>query len=279
MTKYDKIILVKDMSKIENKSKTIYIFGISIWRILAYFIIYSVLGFFIETIYGFLTKGVIESRQGFLYGPFCPIYGVGAVVMIVSLQYFKKNIYTIFFGGFLVGSIVEYLVSFFGELIFNMNWWDYSDRFLNINGRICVTFSLFWGVLAIYLLKHFNPMIDKIIDKIKTKVSLNTLKAILAIAFALLMLDFTMTGLALKVFFARTVCTYDLEIAKKEKYVLEYNNLMKNETLAKTTNYLFTDEKMLKTFPNLKLKSSNGEIIYLNAILSHIQPYYFKFFN
>lgn len=279
MTKYDKIILVKDMSEVKNKNKTIYIFGISIWRILAYFIIYSILGFFIETIYGFLTKGVIESRQGFLYGPFCPIYGVGAVVMIVTLQCFKKNIYTIFLGGFLVGSVVEYLVSFFGELIFNMNWWDYSDRFLNINGRICVTFSLFWGVLAIYLLKHFNPIVDKTIEKIKSKVSLYTLKTIVAIAFALLMLDFAMTGLALKVFFARTVNKYDLEVAEREKYVLEYNNLLQNEKLAKATNTLFSDKKMLKTFPNLKLKSNSGDIIYMNDILSHIQPYYFKFFD
>ena len=93
------------------------IFGISIWRILAYFIIYSIAGYIIETVFGLLTKGVIESRKSFLYGPFCAIYGVGAVIMIVSLQYFKKNNYTLFFGGFVVGSIVEYLVSLIGEFI------------------------------------------------------------------------------------------------------------------------------------------------------------------
>lgn len=279
MTKYDKIIMVKTMAKIENKDKTISIFGISIWRILAYFIIYSFIGYIIETIFGFLTKGVLESRQGFLYGPFCPIYGVGAVVMIVALQCFKKNIYTIFLGGFIVGSIVEYLVSFLGEVIFNVNWWDYSDKFLNINGRICVTFSLFWGILAIYLLKHFNPLVDKLIEKIKSKISTHMLKTIVAIGFTLLMLDFAMTGLALKVFFARTVYTYDLEVAKKEKYLKEYNNLLNNEALAKTTNVVFSDEKMLKTFPNLKLKSEDGNIIYMDNILSHIQPYYFKFFE
>ena len=84
---------------------------INIWIILAYFIIYSVLGFFIETVYGIFTKGVIESRQGFIYGPFCPIYGLGAVVMILSLKRFTKNNYVLFFMGTIVGGAVEYFVS------------------------------------------------------------------------------------------------------------------------------------------------------------------------
>lgn len=77
----------------ETKEKRkIKIVGISIWRILAYFIIYSVVGYIIETLYGMLTKGVIESRQSFLYGPFCSIYGLGACLMIICLQKLKKVI-------------------------------------------------------------------------------------------------------------------------------------------------------------------------------------------
>ena len=70
----------------KNKKKTLTINGISIWRILAYFIIYSVAGYIIETVYGMITKGVWESRQSFLYGPFCGIYGLGAVVMIIQVR-------------------------------------------------------------------------------------------------------------------------------------------------------------------------------------------------
>ena len=66
-----------------NDKKKFTILGISIWRLLAYFILYSIAGYIIETIFGLLTKGVIESRKSFLYGPFCAIYGVGAVIMIV----------------------------------------------------------------------------------------------------------------------------------------------------------------------------------------------------
>ena len=81
----------------EKKDKEhIKICGISIWRILAYFVVYSVAGFIIETICGLLTKGVLESRKSFLYGPFCSIYGLGAVLMILPLQKYKKNNYTLF---------------------------------------------------------------------------------------------------------------------------------------------------------------------------------------
>ena len=67
------------------EKKSLKIMGISIWRILAYFIIYSFLGYVIETIFGIVTKGVWESRQSFLYGPFCAIYGLGACIMIIFL--------------------------------------------------------------------------------------------------------------------------------------------------------------------------------------------------
>ena len=127
----------------KNKSKRI--FGITLWRILAYFIIYSVVGFIVETTYGTITKGVIESRRSFLYGPFCAIYGVGACTMIVLLQKFKKSHNLLFIGGFILGAIVEYTVSFFGEMIFHVKWWDYSNRPFNINGRICVRILVLLG--------------------------------------------------------------------------------------------------------------------------------------
>ena len=137
---------------------------------MAYFIIYSVLGSIVETLFGLVTKGVIESRQSFLYGPFCAIYGLGAVIMILGLQRFNKNNYTLFFGGFVIGSIVEYVISLIGEIIFNIKWWDYSSMAFNINGRVCIAFSFFWGVLAIYLMSHLNPLVDKFLDKISPKV-------------------------------------------------------------------------------------------------------------
>ena len=69
-------------NKETKEKKKFTILGMTIWKLLAYFIIYSVLGYLIETLFGLVTKGVIESRKSFIYGPFCAIYGVGAVIMI-----------------------------------------------------------------------------------------------------------------------------------------------------------------------------------------------------
>ena len=85
---------------------------INIWRILIYFIIYSFIGFVVETLFALVNYNVLESRKSFLYGPFCGIYGVGAVVLILVLRLFNKNNYTLFLGGCITGSIIEYIMSF-----------------------------------------------------------------------------------------------------------------------------------------------------------------------
>ena len=151
---------------------------ISIWRILVYFIIYSFIGYIVETLFALINYNVFESRKSFLYGPFCGIYGLGAVVLILSLRYFNKNNYTLFFGGCLVGSIVEYIISLLGEILFDARWWDYSDRFLNINGRICLLYALFWGILSLLLMKVINPRVDKFINYAKKNSSLKYLKTL-----------------------------------------------------------------------------------------------------
>ena len=168
----------------KKEKKILKIAGISIWRILTYFIIYSIVGYIIETLFGLFTKGMLESRKGFLYGPFCPIYGVGAVAMILGLQCFKKNNYTLFFGGFLVGSIVEYIISYLGEVIFKVNWWDYSNNFLNINGRICLETLIPFGILGVAIMYGTNPILFKLYNQIPQLV-INILTAILFIGFIL----------------------------------------------------------------------------------------------
>lgn len=263
----------------EKEKKKFTIMGISIWRMLAYFIIYSIVGFIIETIFGFTTKGVIESRQSFLYGPFCGIYGLGAVIMIPLLQHFKKNNYTLFFGGFVIGSIVEYIISLVGEIIFHIKWWDYSDMAFNIDGRICIAFSFFWGILAIYLMSHLNPNIDKLIDKIKQKIPMKILKTVCISVILFLFIDFLISSFALKMFFTRIVAKYNIELAHYDEYIFECAEAYKNEDIKNFTLKYFSDEKMLKTFPNIKLTGKDGNIIFVKDILNNIQPYYIKVFT
>lgn len=256
--------------------KTKGIFGFSIWRLLGYFVIYSILGYIIETIFGAITKGVVESRKSFLYGPFCGIYGLGAIIMILGLQAFKKNNNTLFWGGFLVGSVVEYVVSLIGELVFHVIWWDYSNMPLNINGRVCVYFSIFWGLLGIYLISYINPKIDKLINFIKRKISTKALKILEIIVVIFLLFDCLVTGYALKVFFIRMVEENNINIGDTVRIKQEYEKIYSNEKLSDFIHKHFGNEKMIKTFPNLKLQDNNGNIVYFDSLLPNIQTYYLK---
>lgn len=261
---------------IEQKKKFT-IMGLSVWRILAYFIIYSVVGYIIETIFGIITKGTWESRQSFLYGPFCAIYGLGAAIMIMFLHKYSKNYTRLFIGGFIVGSIVEYLVSWIGEMLLGVKWWDYSDMPLNINGRICVYFSIFWGFLALYLIASFNPRIDRLINWIKSKLSVKALKVLTTTVIILLLIDCIATGIALSVFLVRMVHNYDLNVTNKEIIMQKYDDIYSNQKL---TNFIYKywgDKKMLKTFPNLKVQDCYGDMVYMDELLNDIKPYYYRF--
>lgn len=263
----------------EKKDKEhIKICGISIWRILAYFVVYSVAGFIIETIFGLLTKGVLESRKSFLYGPFCSIYGLGAVLMILPLQKYKKNNYTLFFAGFFIGSIIEYMVSLVGELIFHIKWWDYSDQIFNINGRICVLFSLFWGLLAIYLMSDINPRIDKFIDFVKSKIPANYMKTVIIFSILFLSFDLGITVYALQMFSVRIIHENNLNVSNKQLMDTLYEKIYVNDQKQKDFIYKFFDnEKMIKTFPNIKIEDVDGNILFFRDYVKDIKPYYYNF--
>lgn len=264
-------------NSVENNKKEFKILDYSIWKILAYFIVYSVIGFIVETIYGMISKGTLESRQGLLYGPFCPIYGVGAVAMILALHYFNKNTGRLFVGGFLVGSVVEYILSFLGEVILHLKWWDYSDRPFNLNGRICVYFSVMWGLLAVLFMSYFHPKVDKLMENIKLKLKHKTGKTIIVIISIFLVIDCILTMYALNAFFVRKVHDFNIPVENKEIVEINYQKIYGSKTLSKITYTLFGDRKMIKTFPNLKVEDKDGNIVYFDTMVGDIKPYYYKF--
>ena len=129
-----------------------------------FFISYSFFGYLMEMI-----KLSIENKRfvkrGFLLGPWCPVYGMGYIV-ILFITRFKNNILLVcLFSFFLIG-ILEYLTSFLLEKFFNARWWDYSKRKFNLDGRICLSnlflFS-FYGLIAIYIV---NPFLNEFFMKI-----------------------------------------------------------------------------------------------------------------
>lgn len=210
---------------------------------------------------------------------FYGIYGVGAVIIIVFSQYFNKNDITLFLGGYIIGSVTEYATSFLVEVILHTKWWDYSNNILNVNGRVCLLYSIFWGILTIFLVKKFNPLLDKAIDKIKSKIPHKLLKGILSFFIIFLIIDCIATCYAQDIFITRMVIKNDIETEDLKRREEDYKKLEDSEHLTKFINAYWNDKKMIRTFPNMKIEDKDNNIIYLNSLLPEIQPYYKKIFE
>lgn len=237
---------------IKDSKFNIKILGISIHEILWYFILFSIVGLILETVYCYQTTGIFESRKGLIYGPFCPIYGVGATFLIVLLNKYKDNPILLFLYGILLGSILEYFLSFALEALYGTRFWEYSYLRFNLNGRISLVYSLFWGVLSIFLIRWLKPLVDKIIDKLTTKLTLRL--EIVVITF--LVFDLFATIYSISLYKTKAIDKY---------YNLPSKSSSKFETFVK--NKIFPDSYMKKSFPNLRFIDSNGNEVYIRDIL------------
>lgn len=198
----------------------------------------------------------------------------GAVIIILFAQFFDKNNFTLFLGGYAIGSITEYITSFLVEMLVGTRWWDYSKNILNVNGRICLLYSIFWGVLTVIFIRKINPIIDRVIDKIKEKVSVEVLKCIVLAIIVFLFLDCMATAVAQRIFLAKMAFLNNINVENKAETVEIYEETKNNKFINKYWN----DEKMLKTFPNIKLEDKDGNMVYIDSLLPDIQTYYYKFF-
>ena len=136
-------------------------FLIYIVKIFWIFVIGSIFGFFAEMLYALVYTRALEVRQGLIYGPFIQIYGIGAVayyILTLNVQDPKKA----FFSGMIMGGALEYLCSFFQEIFFGTISWDYSNLFMNLNGRTSLLYCVYWGVIAVLYLKLVYPLLLKI---------------------------------------------------------------------------------------------------------------------
>lgn len=146
------------------------ILGIELYRIFYLFIIYGFFGWIWESSYVSLKERKPVNR-GFLNGPIIPIYGAGAMLIFVLFYNSMminliehdsvKNYLIIFLVGMLAASVLEFVTSYAMEKLFHAKWWDYSDIPLNVQGRICLPVSLFWGALSIVLVKILHPMVSR----------------------------------------------------------------------------------------------------------------------
>lgn len=141
--------------------------GYNFYKLFWIFFIGCFLGVMIEILWCFFTRGYVESRQGLIYGPFNLVYGFGALAMTLGLRWCeKKRDLWIILGGFLIGSVYEYFCSWIQEWMFGTASWQYDNLPFNLNGRINLLYSLFWGILALLWVKMIYPLMCRIIRKI-----------------------------------------------------------------------------------------------------------------
>lgn len=129
------------------------------------FFAYSFLGWLCECLYCSIPERKFINR-GFLAGPYCPIYGCGALLVLHVLYPYKHNLALMFLMGFIMSSMLEYVTSYLMEIIFHTKWWDYTSYPFNIHGRICLRNSLLFAVMTIVVLYGVQPFTLRFISRI-----------------------------------------------------------------------------------------------------------------
>lgn len=136
--------------------------GFSLYQTLAYFLIYSCLGWCLEVVYAAVTTGKLVNR-GFLNGPVCPIYGFGMVIVLYALTPLVDNTLLLYLGGVILPSVLELVGGWALYKLYRTRWWDYSDYPFNIGGYICLKFSIAWGLACLFVVDILHPTIQWVI--------------------------------------------------------------------------------------------------------------------
>lgn len=124
-----------------------------------YFIFYSFLGFILEVLFARITRSAKQDRKCMYFLPLCPVYGLGALLIVNLPTTIQRNPFLLFLFGALAATAAEYGVDWFYEKVLKVRFWDYSSMPWNVNGRVCLPFSLAWGVLSLGLIAWFHPII------------------------------------------------------------------------------------------------------------------------
>ncbi len=173
MEKLKKLEFVGESVKTTEPEAAAFADGLCFKKLVWIFLISCICGFVVETIWCYIRHGYIESRQSLVYGPLSVAYGMGGVILTLALYKIKDaNLLKIFAVSFIVGTVTEYICSLGQEIVFHSVAWDYSNRPFNINGRVCLLYSLFWGALGVGWIKLVYPLMSALIEKIPENVGI-----------------------------------------------------------------------------------------------------------
>ena len=205
------------------------------------FIIYSLTGWILE-----VTCKSIENKRfmnrGFLLGPYCPIYGFGAILISLLLHKFRHNPFYLFIMAMIVCGILEYSTSFLMEKLFHLRWWDYSKRKWNIGGRVCAGTMIPFGLLGMFIMYLTNPFL---LDKLYL-LPLDILNIIFYTILIIFMIDNIISLLTILSIKATTI-----HISKeyKEDNTEEITKKVRNVLLSGKS---FTQKRLLNAYPKLQ---------------------------
>lgn len=130
----------------------------TVYYFILYFFVYGVLGWCTEVAFAAWKEHRFVNR-GFLNGPICPIYGVGVGIVVQFLSPYKNNLLLLYITSVILVTALEWLTGFILEKVFHNKWWDYSNMPLNLNGYVCLLFSLIWGVACVVIVDFIHPLI------------------------------------------------------------------------------------------------------------------------
>ena len=200
------------------------------------FFTYAILGWLME-----VGCKLVETKKfinrGFLIGPYCPIYGWGAIIITLLLNKYLADPIALFIMAIVICSIIEYATSYFMEKIYHARWWDYSRRKYNINGRICLETMIPFGILGVLIMYFTNPFFTGIYEKIP-EIALTVICSFLVIVF---LID--------NIISSHIISTIKVEGIKAEKdNTKEITEKVKQILQSKS----FLHKRLINAFPDIK---------------------------
>lgn len=165
----------------------------TIYELLCFFVIYSVLGWCLEVCFCTINTGQFVNR-GFLNGPVCPIYGFGMVIVVLCLTPLNESWPLLFLGSMVLTTALEFFTGWVLEKLFHTKWWDYTGRKFNLKGYVCLEFSILWGLGCVLIMRVLHPEILRFLRWIPHKAGL----VILGICILLGIVDLVATLTAIR---------------------------------------------------------------------------------
>ena len=211
-------------------------------RFFLIFLFYSFVGYVCEVIFCSIKEKRFVNR-GFLFGPVCPIYGFGAVFILLSLLDYKDNPIIVFVLGMIITSILEYYTSYILEKIFHNKWWDYSQRPDNINGRICLTNIVYFGIMALAAIYVVQPILDKFFHLFSNKIFF----IVTFVLFFIFIIDLISSIIIAYNLKERLVVAEEL---KNEKLKI-LPNMLEKKYQNQISKIKFRTNRLIKVYPNL----------------------------